>query len=148
MPHVWIGNGQDLDRYKGYRLVRAGIMGLAGLQLASLGISLMPKASLGIRHFRILGGRQNCGRDLEGQLQRIQSSRQQNTEEPSDAVAGSLRDMTHLCRAALKLLLVDLFAPRVKFMLQEWLWQADMFFRRKSFWGRMSWRPQTVDTRL
>lgn len=76
MPHVWIGNGQDLDRYKGYRLVRAGIMGLAGLQLASSGVSLMPTASLGFRHFRMLGGRQNYGRDWEGQLQRIQSSRQ------------------------------------------------------------------------
>lgn len=113
MPHVWISNGQDLDRYKqGYRLVRAGLVGLAGLQLASLGISLMPKASLGIGHFRMLGGRQNCGRDWEGQGQRIHSSRQHDTEEPRDPVAGSLRDLTHFCRASLKLLLVDLFAPR------------------------------------
>lgn len=37
--------------------------GLAGLQLASLGISHMPKASLGIGALRMLGGRQNCCRD-------------------------------------------------------------------------------------
>ena len=36
----------------------------------------------------------------------------------------------------MKLPLVDLFAQGVKFMLQERLWQADRFFRRKSFWGR------------
>lgn len=89
-----MGNRQELDRYKGCRLVRTGLMGLAGLQLASLGISLMPKASLGNGHFRMLGGRQ-------GQLQRIHSSRQQDTEEPSDTVAGPLRDMTHLYAAVL-----------------------------------------------
>lgn len=42
--------GLVMDRCKGCRLVRAGLMGLAGLQLASLGISLMPKASLGTGH--------------------------------------------------------------------------------------------------
>jgi hypothetical protein len=55
MDWLWTGSRQ----VQGYRLVRAGLMGLAGLQLASLGIFLMPKASLGIGHFRMLGGRQN-----------------------------------------------------------------------------------------
>lgn len=27
-------------------------------------------------------------------------------------------------------------------------WQVDLFFRRRRFWGRMTWRSQTVDTRL
>lgn len=27
-------------------------------------------------------------------------------------------------------------------------WQVDVFFRRRSFWGRMTWRSQTVNTRL